>query len=158
MGAGMTQAANDDDQSTQVFLKRVLNITLLLGFVIRILTPGWILLLFFIPLLIIMSLHGSIVNGSIKKIPYTRSPYEYIILLSDLFFFLGCVFQADYGDAPEAYLPILFPIVTGISVPNGSSWQQVFSAISVGSFIAMFLAWVLQLTLSENVLKKESPS
>lgn len=153
----MTQSANADDKSTQVLLKRVLIITLILGFSIRILTAGWMLLLFFIPLLIIMSLHGSIVNGSIKKIPYTKSPYEYIVLLSDLFFFLGCVFQADYGDAPGAYVPILFPILSGISIPESSSWLHVFSAISTGSFVALFLTWVLQLTLSQNVLKKESP-
>jgi hypothetical protein len=150
----MTQPANDDDRPTQVFLKRVLNVTLLLGFGIRILTPGWILIFFFIPLLIITSLHGSIVNGSIQKIPHTKSPYEYIILLSDLFFFTGCVFQVDAGDAPEYYVPILWRI----PIPAESIWPDIFNTISMGSFVAMFFAWVLQLTLSQNVLKKENPS
>jgi hypothetical protein len=150
----MIQPAKDEDKSLQTLLRVVLIITLLLGFAIRILTAGWVLLFFFIPLLIIMSLHGGIVNGSIKKIPYTKSPYEYLILFSDLFFFLGCVFQVDYGDAPGAYLPILLPILSGISIPRGSSWLHIFSAISIGSFIALFLTWILQLILSQNVLKK----
>jgi hypothetical protein len=147
----MKQPGNDDDQATQVFLKRVLTISLILGFVLRILTPGWMLIFFFIPLLIIMSLHSSIVNGSIKKIPYTKSPYEYLILLSNLFFFLGCAFQMDAGDAPEYYVPILWRI----PIPPDSIWRDIFSAISIGSFAALVLTWILQLTLSQNILKKE---
>lgn len=147
----MTQPSNDDDRSMQVFLKRVLNISLLLGFGIRILTPGWVLIFFFIPLLIIMSLQGSIVNASIRKIPNTKSPYEYIVLLSSVFFFMGCAFQPDLGDAPEYYVPILWRI----PMPGDSIWPNVFSRISIGSFVAMFITWVLQLTLSENILKKE---
>ena len=147
----MTQPGNDDDKSTQVFLKRVLIGSLILGFVIRILTAGWILVFFFIPLLIIMSLHGSIVSGSIKKIPDTKSPYEYLILLSNLFFFLGCVFQVDRGDAPEYYVPILWRM----PIPEASNWPHIFSTISIGSFVALVLTWMLQLTLSQNLLKKE---
>ena len=146
----MTQHSNDD-KWMQVFLKRVLTVTLILSFIIRVLTPGWILILFFIPLLILMILHAIIVKGSIKKIPYTKSPYQYLILLSNLFFFLGCVFQVDGGDAPEYYVPILWRIPLSVD----SVWGDIFSAISIGSFVAMVLTWILQLTLSQNILKRE---
>lgn len=150
----------DEDKSIQAILRSVLIVTVVLSFIIRIEAGGWILIIFGIPLLIIMVIHIGILNWAIKKIPNTKPIYPYLLIVSNLCFFLGFVLQIDYGDAPIAYVPIFFPTISGITFPighYGSKWPGIFSAISMGSFIGLLLSWILLLALSNSLLKKESP-
>jgi hypothetical protein len=121
-------------------------------------TPGWVLIILGIPLLIIMGLHAGILNGAIKKIPDTKPIYSYLILVSNLFFFLGFVLQVDYGDGPDAYVPIFLPIFSGLSLPSVSKGPGIFTEISTTSFIALLISWILLLTLSHSLLKRDKPS
>jgi hypothetical protein len=147
----------DEDKSVQTLLWFVLIVSLILSFIIRIMTPGWVLIIFGIPLLIIMVLHAGILIWAIKKIPDTRPIYPYLIIIANLFFFLGFVLQVDYGDSPGVYVPIFFPLFSGLSFPSESKWPGIFTQISMGSFIALLLSWILLLTLSNSLLKKERP-
>jgi hypothetical protein len=147
----MQSPGADEDKSIQTLLRIVLNVTVILSLIIRIMTAGWVLIIFGIPLLIVLSLHAGFLKAAIKKIPETKPLYSYLIVLSNLFFFLGFTLQVDYGDAPEAYVPLFF----GVSFPAESHWPGIFSKISVGSFAALVLSWILLLTLSKSVLKKE---
>lgn len=151
----MTQPTADEDTSVQTLLRAVLTVTVVLSIIIRIGTPGWVLILFGIPLLIVISLHTGFLNGAIQKIPDTKPLYAYLIIASNVFFFLGFVFQADYGDAPGAYIPIFFPFFSGLSFPSESKWPDIFSAISVGSFVALLVSWILLLTLCNSLLRRE---
>lgn len=151
----MTQPNADEDKSVQTLLRAVLTVTVLLSIIIRIATPGWMLILFGIPLLIVISLHTGFLNGAIQKIPDTKPIYAYLIIVSNLFFFLGFVLQVDFGDAPERYVPIFLPFFSGVSFPSESKWPDIFRAISVGSFVALLINWVLLLTLSNSLLKRE---
>jgi hypothetical protein len=151
----MTQPTADEDKSVQTLLRAVLTVTVLLSILIRIGTPGWMLILFGIPLLIVTSLHVGCINGAIQKIPDTKPMYSYLILLSNLFFFLGFVLQVDFDDSGDAHIPIFLPFFSGISFPFESKWTDMFSAISVGSFIALVVSWILLLTLHNSLLKRE---
>ena len=149
--AKMTQPNADEDKSVQTLLRSVLIVTVILSSIIRIRTGGWVLIIFGIPLLIIIGLHAGILNGAIKKVPDTKPIYSYLVIVSNLFFFLGFVLQVDYGDGPGAYVPIFFRY----SFPSESKWPGIFNAISVGSFIALLISWILLLTLSNSLLKRE---
>jgi hypothetical protein len=151
----MSQPHADEDKSIQPLLRTVLNVTVMLSLIIRIMTPGWVLLLFGIPLLIIMSLHAGYVNGAIKKIPETKPIDTYLIIVSNLFYFLGFVLQVDHGDGPGAGVPIFFPFFSGLSFPAESKWPGIFNAISIGSFVALVVSWILLLTLGSSLLKRE---
>ena len=148
----MTQPSADEDKSVQTLLRTVLTITVILSILIRMGTAGWMLILFGIPLLIALSLHIGILKGAIHKIPETKPIYAYLIILSNLFFFLGFVLQVDADDA-AVYVPIFFRY----PFPSGSPWPDMFSKISVASFVALLVSWILLLTLRNSVLKKEKP-
>jgi len=153
--AKMPLPNTDEDKFVQTLLRSVLIVTVILSFIIRIMTPGWILIIFGIPLLIIVGLHTGILNWAIKKIPATKPIFPYLMIVSNLFFFLGFVLQGDYGDSPGVYIPIFFPFISGVSFPSVSKWPGIFSQISMGCFIALLLSWILLLTLSNSLLKKE---
>lgn len=150
----MTQPTADEDKSVQTLLRAVLTVTVILSIVIRIATAGWVLIILGIPLLIVISLHTGILKGAIQKIPDTKPLYSYLIIVSNLFFFLGFVLQVDYGDGPGGYVPIFFRY----SFPAESKWPDIFSAISVGSFVALLISWIMLLTLSNSLLKREKPN
>jgi hypothetical protein len=150
----MQSPCADEDKSIQTLLRIVLNVTMILSLIIRMMTAGWVLIILGIPLLIVMSLHAGFLKEAIKKIPETKPLYSYLIVISNLFFFIGFTLQVDYGDAPTAHVPILF----GVSFRAESNWPGIFSTISVGSFVALVLSWILLLTLSKSVLKKEKPA
>jgi hypothetical protein len=152
--AKMSQPNTDEDKSVQALLRSVLIVTVILSAIIRVGTAGWMLIIWGIPLLIILSLHTGILNGAIKKIPDTKPIYSYLMIVSNLFFFLGFVLQVDYGDGPGSFIPIFFRF----SFPSGSKWPGVFNAISLGSFIALLISWILLLTLSNSFLKKDKPA
>ena len=147
----------DEDKSIQAILRSVLIVTVVLSFIIRIEAGGWILIIFGIPLLIIMVIHIGILNWAIKKIPNTKPIYPYLLIVSNLCFFLGFVLQVDAGDSPGAYVPIFFPMLSGFTFPDESKWPGIFSTISMGSFSALLISWILLLALSNSLLKKESP-
>lgn len=147
----------DEDKSIQTLLRAVLNVTVILSLIIRIGTPGWGLIIWGILLLIVMSLHVGFLKEAIKKIPDTKPIFAYLIILSNLFFFLGFVLQVDYDDSGEAYVPIFFPIFSGVSFTSESKWADILSAISVGSFAALVVSWILLSTLSNSLLRKEKP-
>lgn len=123
--------------------------------VIRIATPGWLLFFCGLPLLIVIILHTMFLNGAIQKIPDTKPIYAYLIVVSNLFFFLGFVLQVDGGDAPGIYVPIFLPLLSGVSFPSESNWPVIFFMISVGSFVALLISWILLLTLSNSLFKRE---
>lgn len=132
-------------------LRLIRTLTVLFALVLRILTPGWILILFAIPLLIIVVIHTLVQNKAIKNIPETKPVYASLILLSNLFFFLGFVLQVDGGDTPEYYVPIFF----GRTFPMESVWPDIFSAISAVSFLALIVSWIVLLALKNRWFKRE---
>lgn len=151
----MTQQTADEDKSVQTLLRAVLAVTVILSIIIRIGTPGWIIIFLGIPLLLVISLHTVILTVAIQNIPTTKPIYSYLIVISNLFCFLGFVLQVDYGDGPGAYVPIFLPLFSGISFPSESIWPDIFSAVSVGSFGALLISWILLLTLSNSLFKRE---
>jgi hypothetical protein len=151
----MSHSNADEDGSVQTLLRAVVAVTVLLSILIRIGTAGWLLILFGIPLLIVTSLHAGYMKGAIRKIPATKPMYAYLIILSNVFFFLGFVLQVDYDDSGDACVPIFFPFFSGISFPSDSKWPDIFSALSVGSFVALLISWILLLTLSNSLLKRD---
>lgn len=132
-------------------LRAVRTVTVLLAFFIRILTPGWLLIIFGIPLLIAILIHVLVQSRAINKVPETKPAYVSLILLSNLFFFLGFVLQVDAGDDPNMYVPILYHHAFSIE----SKWPDIFSVVSAVSFLALVISWVALLALSNNIFKQK---
>lgn len=64
--------------------------------------------------------------------------YISLMLLSNLFFFLGFVLQTD-GDDQRGYIPILF----GHSIEPSDRWFYIANIVSLLSFLALIVSWVL---------------
>ena len=147
----MTQLDTQREQSLQRTLRIVSIVTMVLGFLIRVLTPGWMLLVFCIPILIALLIHVIIQYWAIKKIPQMKPAYMYLILLSNLFLFLGLTLPIDGGDDPHVYVPLLFQH----AFPVEAKLPNVLNAISTASFLGLVISWAALLVLGNSWRKKE---
>ena len=148
----MIQLDTQREQSLQRILRIVSIVTVVLSFIIRVLTPGWMLLVFCIPILIVLLIHLIIQFWAIKNIPQRKPVYVHLILVSNLFLFLGLVLQIDGGDDPHVYVPLLFrhAFTVDAKLPN------VLNAISTLSFLALVMSWGALLVLGNSWRKKKN--
>ena len=85
----------------------VMAVTLILGTWARLVGIGWILIFIGIPLLFLAILHLMFQVWAIRRVSKMKPAYIPLILLSNLFFFLGFALQVDFGDEGGAYLAIV---------------------------------------------------
>jgi hypothetical protein len=150
----MTSDPPRDYTKTQSRLQIILVITIVVSLFLRLTVPGWGLIVAGIFLVIIAILHAIVQSYAIRKIPETKAGYAWLILASDLFFFLGFVLQADGGDSDDVRVPLFFGTIFDRST---SVFLPLISGISLASFLALFLSWLLLLVLRKNVFKERSP-
>jgi hypothetical protein len=74
-----------------------------------------------------------------------KPSYILLILLSNLFLFLGFALQVDVGDAPGSYLAIVvfyekyFKHGSWNTIPDGQS--SIYMYTSIGFLIALIVSW-----------------
>jgi len=159
-----TTPSREVDPSTaipglQPTLFLVMAITVGLGVLVRLSAAGWLMILFFIPDVILTIIHSFIQIRAIRRVSEMKPSYVPLILLSNLFFFLGFALQVDFGDAPETYVAILAFFSFHFNKPwaleeiPGNNGFETFFLTSIGFLIALIVSWFL---LSGKLfLKKE---
>jgi hypothetical protein len=140
-----------DKDPSEIRLLAVGISTIILSAVLRLLAPGWGLLLFGIPLLGILLFHAIIQYKAIQWSRLTEPIYRYLILASNLFFFIGFACQADYDDFSGSKVPILF----WKTFYEDSKWPELFGYLSNISFLILFLSWILLLALRKTLIQKQ---
>jgi hypothetical protein len=91
----------------QPALLLIMAATLILGIWVRLTGIGWNILLWGIPLLLLATFHCWFQVKAIHRVPKMEPEYILLILLSNLFLFLGFTLQVDSSDAPGSYVAIL---------------------------------------------------
>lgn len=132
----------------QIVLYLVMSVALVLGIWIRLLGAGWFLVCLGLPLIIIAILHLMFQISAIRRISKMKPSYIPLILLSNLFFFLGFSLQIDFGDQGGGYLAIVafydfYFNSEARSYVNGNTYLYLF--ISLGFLVALIVSWILLL-------------
>jgi hypothetical protein len=144
----------------QPILFLVMAITVCLGILVRASAAGWFMLFFFIPDVILTILHFVVQIRAIRRISEMKPSYVPLILLSNLFFFLGFALQVDFGDAPGTYVAILaffsfnFNKHWALEQIPGDNLFEKFLLTSIGFLIALIVSW--SLLNGKLLLKKEN--
>jgi len=144
----------------EITLWLIMITTIIMGMWIRTIGVGWGLLVFGIPLLIIGILHFVFQVSAIRRVSKMKPSYIPMILLSNLFFFLGFALQVDAGDG-SGYLAIA--VFYGHYISR-ESWDYVLSHQPAGLSIYMFtsIAFLVALIASwfflrgKHLLKQEN--
>jgi hypothetical protein len=91
------------------------------------------------------ALHFMFQVRAIRRVSKMKPSYIPLILLSDLFFFLGFTLQTDFGDQGGAYLAIVafydnfFNDGTRTNIPEVNSFLYMY--ISIGFLVALIVSW-----------------
>jgi len=143
----VTRSDSSSRKSTllQLTLYLVMIATIILSVWIRMIGAGWLLFLFFIPLVIVSVIHFVTHINAIRKIPVMKPHYIFLILSSNLFFFLGYTLQVDTGDTSGGLALALFFKEYFNFIPRflriHSSEESKFMLISLCSLIAVIASW-----------------
>jgi hypothetical protein len=92
--------------SLQITLYLVMAATLILAIWIRLMGAGWFLVIFGLILVIIAGFHLRFQVSAIRRVSKMKPSYISLILLSNLFFFLGFALQVDFGDQYGDYVAL----------------------------------------------------
>ncbi len=125
-------------------------ITALVSVALRLLAPGWLILLFGIPLLMASIVHIIVhLRAARRAAPLPGSPI-WLFILSDLLCFLGFGLQPDAGDAPGFYFGIYnawhllasggktdFPLI------DVTNWFNVPFFVSIACLIGLVVTWAI---------------
>lgn len=147
VGPAVTRSDSSSRKSTllQLTLYLVMIATIILSVWIRMIGAGWLLFLFFIPLVIVSVIHFATHVNAIRKIPVMKPHYIFLILSSNLFFFLGYTLQVDTGDTSGGLALALFFKEYFNFIPRflriHSSEESKFMLISLCSLIAVIASW-----------------
>jgi hypothetical protein len=114
-----------------------LAVTLALSIALRLMAPGWLLFLFGIVLILIAVVHLIVHMRAIKRVPFAKPRYIYLVVFSHLLFFLGFVLQID-GDALYGRAPI----VCWLLLSSSDSVWPVFRSISTGALVLLSISWI----------------
>ncbi len=131
--------------SLQLTLYLVMAVTIILAILIRIMSPGWFLVFLCIPLMFLAALHFMFQVRAIRRVSKMKPSYISLILLSDLFFFLGFALQTDFGDQGGGYLAIVafydyfFSDGTRTNISGVNSYLYMY--ISLGFLVALIVSW-----------------
>lgn len=90
----------------QLTLFLVMATTLILGIWIRLMGVGWYLVFYGLILVIIAGFHLRFQVSAIRRVSKMKRSYIPLILLSNLFFFLGFTLQVDFGDQYGGYVAL----------------------------------------------------
>ncbi len=90
----------------ELTLYLVMAVTLLLGIWIRLMGVGWYLVFFGLMLIVIAGFHLRFQVSAIRRVSKMKPSYIWLILLSNLFFFLGFALQVDFGDQYGGYVAL----------------------------------------------------
>ena len=132
----------------QLIMALVLIITVAVSVTLRLQVAGWMIIVLGIPLLIGLIVHLIVHIKSILNIPNKKPTYIRLMLLSNLFFFLGFVLQVD-GDDRRTYLPILF--WTSTELPE--QLMDIAYWVSNFSFLALIVSWSMLMDKGKNIPK-----
>jgi len=98
-----------------------------------------------IPLLFLAALHLMFQVSAIRRVSKMKPAYIPLILLSDLFFFLGFTLQVDFGDEGGAYLAIVafydlyFKHGARDYIADGQFYTFVYASIAF--LVALIVSW-----------------
>src|SRR5512140_3097104 len=118
-------------------------VTVGLAIAVRLAAPGWMLLIFGLPLLIMGIVHIIVHAIAGAKATSHNRRFRLLLLLSDLDLFLGFALQADAGDAPGTYVGLV-SVFKRLFLPgadyaiNDSGYLS--SILTIGSFLLLVLA------------------
>ena len=123
----------------------VMAVTIILGIWIRLIGVGWFLVFLGLPLLFLAILHTRFQVSAIRRVPNMKPSYVSLILLSNLFFFLGFALQVDFGDQGGEYLAIAafydlyFNQGPRNYIPDSQSYIYIYT--SIGFLLALIVSW-----------------
>lgn len=146
----------------QLIMFLVMTGIITLGIWVRIMNVGWFLVFSFIPLILVVILHFVFQILAIYMVPKMKPSYIALILLSNLFFFLGFALQIDFGDGPNSgglaiavFYNYYFNHASGNNSPGGGQFDYIFMFISIGFLVALIVSWFF-LLLWKPFLKPEN--
>lgn len=130
----------------------IMVMTLVFSIWVRLMVSGWYLILFGIPLLILAEQHFVFQVSAIRKVSKMKPSHILLILVSNLFFFLGFALQVDAGDAPGAFLAVAvfynhyFGNGAGGPMCDGQFYQCMYPSIYF--LVALIASWFFLLRTS----------
>jgi hypothetical protein len=144
----------------QLTLFLIMTVTLILAIWVRLTGAGWFIILWGIPLLILAILHFGFQVTAIRKASKMKPSYILLMLLSNLFLFLGFALQVDAGDGPGSYLAIVVFYHKYLKhsyanpVPQGQFSFYLYTNIAF--LIALIVSWFFLLGTSFRKQEKNA--
>ncbi len=146
----MRVKARSDKGNQRYLLGGLALLTTAVSIVVRLQNPGWILLFFGIPLLLVAIVHLIVHARAAIRLGRGTGSYVRLMLLSDLFIFLGFGLQPDVTDNPVGDVGIrvsVYQILHGRPPSGiaeiGSGLYTAFNIASIAFLVGLVATWVM---------------
>jgi hypothetical protein len=138
---------NIGGKMAKFMMSLVLLQTVVVSVALRLKYSGYFIVVFGLLLFFFLIGHVIVQLSAIRNIPKREPTYPFLILLANIFFFLGFVLQADCGDG-YCVVPLL-----AIFLNDPTSWAQ-NQFFDVGFYLVVSLLSLCALMITSSFLMK----